>query len=757
MRDWLKKIYKLLTHKIAKRILGVMIIFWLSSFAFNTNFLWAQEAYAQWTETNEALEKKLEQIEFMDMILKVIYILMWPLLVIAWWSLDNSLVYGSLFHLDEPLWKFWNIMKNFANFTLWFMVLYSILKHIFTLGESGKDSPKTIITNTLVAWVLIQASWFILAAVIDISTIATYAIGGMPLSVLDEDNDTMVLAVNSELNLNELNTSDFKKDLNITYKYGKNGEYKFAPCKIKNNYIIWVEYYDMDIKGTRYSIWWGSSENEEQATDAYCVLWWNVVPYASYLLFNLSSINNNTEYQRQLSELDDTILSSKPVNKIGDNITMCTSVERGKDALRTAGWMTISKLVKESNNFLWPMLSIYTSIMDFAQLSTTSVNNGSGWIAVEMVVKLIFAIALFAPLIALAVVLIVRILYLWIIIAISPIYVIKWVFKIDIPLLWSIWKGGDKVDSVSNIIKIIFMPVIIVFALSLCLIFMNAVNQTANEPCKNVEQSNFLEEMWITHVKYPESQREEMRINGLTTIRYKSSSFNGAMDMTWWLITQLFGVAIVWAILWVAIKHSSSIGENIWWYVENLSKSIMKTIPIVPIWEGVGYGTASQKIFGKDAESSIIGQKLTQINSGQSQALSEDLWLLDKEEPSKTTTITNQHYETVATWLTWWQNVSGVFSNESMEWVNSNSMFGNATHVQNIENIINKETDVAKQTAGIKKLAENVNFSNMSLDDANKILSTKVGEQLNPDETYNIWWTNHKISEGKFVPEAPVE
>jgi len=56
--------------------------------------------------------------QILNMILKIIYLLLWPLLVVAGLALDNTLVYASLFHLDAPLWKFWNMIKNFANFTL---------------------------------------------------------------------------------------------------------------------------------------------------------------------------------------------------------------------------------------------------------------------------------------------------------------------------------------------------------------------------------------------------------------------------------------------------------------------------------------------------------------------------------------------------------------------------------------------------------------------------------------------------------------
>jgi hypothetical protein len=69
--------------------------------------------------------------QIMDMILKLIYLLLWPLLVLAGLALDNTLVYASIFHLDAPLWKFWNMMKNFANFALGFMVLFAIIKNLF--------------------------------------------------------------------------------------------------------------------------------------------------------------------------------------------------------------------------------------------------------------------------------------------------------------------------------------------------------------------------------------------------------------------------------------------------------------------------------------------------------------------------------------------------------------------------------------------------------------------------------------------------
>lgn len=69
-------------------------------------------------QPQEEQNDKMSLAETLNILLKTMYLLLWPLLVLAGLSLDNTLVYASIFHLDAPLWKFWNMMKNFANFTL---------------------------------------------------------------------------------------------------------------------------------------------------------------------------------------------------------------------------------------------------------------------------------------------------------------------------------------------------------------------------------------------------------------------------------------------------------------------------------------------------------------------------------------------------------------------------------------------------------------------------------------------------------------
>lgn len=102
--------------------------------------------------------------------------------------LTNDRVYGSVIHLDIYLWKLRNIMKNFANFTLVALVLVEIVK--IAIGKSNEWVSK-VFTNTLIAAVLIQASWFVMWAVIDISNVTVSAVWSFPSVFMKNDPEVL--------------------------------------------------------------------------------------------------------------------------------------------------------------------------------------------------------------------------------------------------------------------------------------------------------------------------------------------------------------------------------------------------------------------------------------------------------------------------------------------------------------------------------------------------------------------------------------
>ena len=133
----------------------------------------------------ESIQKNLNNFISLLSWLRVVFA------ILAGKLMTNDWVYGSVLHLDVYLWKIRNIMKNFANFALVGILLGSIIK---SLVGKGDLKIKKLLTQTLVAGVLIQASWFLMWALLDISTVAVSAVGSFPQSFIGSDT-----AIHSQL------------------------------------------------------------------------------------------------------------------------------------------------------------------------------------------------------------------------------------------------------------------------------------------------------------------------------------------------------------------------------------------------------------------------------------------------------------------------------------------------------------------------------------------------------------------------------
>ena len=103
----------------------------------------------------------------------------------AWEFLTNEWVYWETIWLDAILWQYRNIIKNIANFGLWFYFIYQILRWVIDDAVKIKDK----LVWLLVAWVWIQASWFMTAVVIDISTITLSAVWSFPSVIISNSSE----------------------------------------------------------------------------------------------------------------------------------------------------------------------------------------------------------------------------------------------------------------------------------------------------------------------------------------------------------------------------------------------------------------------------------------------------------------------------------------------------------------------------------------------------------------------------------------
>lgn len=155
------------------------LFFLLGNFLWSGNLLGTSVAVAQSSErtTQSMITDKLVGTDHIGQaVLRIANMLLRPLLMISGWAMDNSMVYGSLFGFDAALWTVRNLTKNLANFFLAFLFVYTLLKGLFSDKNKAVSEFKKLITNTLIAGILIQSSWFLISAAVDISTIATYGV-----------------------------------------------------------------------------------------------------------------------------------------------------------------------------------------------------------------------------------------------------------------------------------------------------------------------------------------------------------------------------------------------------------------------------------------------------------------------------------------------------------------------------------------------------------------------------------------------------
>lgn len=97
--------------------------------------------------------------------------------------MTNEFVYGEILHMSNFMWRVWTIMRQLANYAVGILFLYHIFKTI--VSGKGISELKNVLFSVLKASILINISRFAIASMIDLSVVATAAVGSMPAQVLN--------------------------------------------------------------------------------------------------------------------------------------------------------------------------------------------------------------------------------------------------------------------------------------------------------------------------------------------------------------------------------------------------------------------------------------------------------------------------------------------------------------------------------------------------------------------------------------------
>lgn len=140
--------------------------------------------------------------------------------------MTNYFVYWSSFYLVDYLFKFWQIIRTFALYALGLYFVGYILYSWFH-PEEAKSKIADLFKNTLIAWILISMSRWLMAASVDLSIVFTSAVAAVPSQIYEQSREKKKLCFNKPIAV------PIKADLGIDADLMGNPENHNAPERIQ--------------------------------------------------------------------------------------------------------------------------------------------------------------------------------------------------------------------------------------------------------------------------------------------------------------------------------------------------------------------------------------------------------------------------------------------------------------------------------------------------------------------------------------------
>ncbi len=542
----------------------------------------ADETEATTSSTNVDLAVTLESI------LKVIYVLLWPALFIAGLAMDNSLVYWELFWLDDALYKFRSIMKNFANFALWFIFVRSIIQFVLNVQKGKWTHPKDLIVKLLLWSILVNTSWFIMWALVDLSTVLTVWIWWLPLQLIENENlsDKPIFGVKTNIKLNDAIWKNNSVAILHTWPgavFPNNKPY-LLPCYFDGGKIVRWEWrqtafgvVDGNTTITGTNVTWAS------VVDNYCVSAWNLVNKELYEAQGSPSINNS----EALSALYSGSLAKVRQDWVCSDNQAC---------------QTIKSVTKWTEWHQWAFYSLYASLLNLSTIHVWVPKSDTS-IVMETLIKAIVALAYMIPLLILAITLIMRVWYLWIIIAFSPFIALA-----SVDWLWS--KIKDKMDNkvlkkafdYKNVISLLLLPVVVTFAISLSIVFLSSLSE-------GISKSGTANSLWIyQRTEWNSTKCYDVWVTNICIDMPTRDIGTWIMDYFSWIIMNLFGIALMWFSVMAAMK-SSEFTKDVVDKMQKLWEDMVMSAPIIPVPWGASTSLSALKQLPSQLEQKMDNSK----------------------------------------------------------------------------------------------------------------------------------------------------
>lgn len=496
-------------------VVSILVISWFSDWSF------AEDV------SSEPLKSFSEVLNFAVSILSWIWVWFakW-----AWEFLTNRWVYWEALNLDSLLWQYWNVVKNFANFWLWFYFVYVIFKALVGKEQVIKKI-KDMLLWILLAWVWIQASWFLIAVIVDVSTITLAAAWSFPSQVVSSSKTS---------------EEAFRSSLS---------EYLEGDRVKKNSWKL-VELFPVNARSNSL-----------------------MVTYPVELSWNMND-----------KELIDSILP-------------------------------------DSKSVSWPLYYIWFSILETNFLPSVDDSSEKWWKATifNTILQWWTSIVYSLEMLVLFVFSVMRVLYIWMFIILSPVIILIWCIS-----KWSWWtdkvsdswflKDFTKHLSFSSFFLNVFRPTIIVLLIWLTVIFVSLMKKIILD---NADKD--VDIWWVKIVSHNDWNSSLWDTTYTTTLDSNLLHFSlvRASQTLMWLLLSIITVILVYVII--------KVWFSMWWWSDFVSNTIKKaqdlvgkavwSIPIIPV--------SSYDSQWVPVKRHISAWSIFDVNTGESKLF--DSWRIKKE------------------------------------------------------------------------------------------------------------------------------
>lgn len=390
--------------------------------------------------------------------------------------------------------------------------------------------------------------------------------------------------------------------------------------------------------------------------------------------------------------------------------------------------LSTKSLLDQSKGMVWPFVTLYMTLLDFSNIS---LNNSSEttlswavWWITEFLVRAIIGILLLVPLIALSVSLIMRIWLLRWIIAFSPLGIIV-VTLFDMKS----WDWILKDVNIWSILGLIFWPIVPVFALSISIIFIQALHGQMKGDIAAQRETR-----WFLGINFTAQKDNNNTVcadfRWMQQICYKTDNDVPASSVFVNLFPRLFVNIFAIAIMRFLVKMSFAASPLTQWAADsvmNIWKSLASSIPIIPIpglWK-----LSAWNIFWSDRNASIADRIL-------------DTWWekvrsLDQEGQKNLDTLFRDFAEWDKKKEVWWDvqwsvpnkiDISKINTGKVKEWITEHINKNQKINLANAEAIINnnaidKNNKIITWSTTQDKVSQLVNTMNQIYkDDKNNLL-----------------------------------